>query len=883
MSGRGTGTKRKKTHIPSDFKRYRKAKVGKRATQQANLTDTSFKAVSVQVKGQSIASKSNLKGKHGEQNENHAGTLLLSSRGRSITDLVHQLHHPAGAVRVSAVRGIINLIQGTSFYVLEVYLSILLPVIAKCACVDDEQDVRTLGLSALHELIRKSNEHNNSVNANNLLWKPFVPLIVAFVTSALNSLDRATRLDGSRAVHIVSTLPLDRKAVCTILPAYITLLKDHGMYLGNGNGAFDNERATKKKNDKNHRLVILQSMVSLIRSFVRVTEETTTRKSHDLEHPDLSLHASCNNALVLLSFSHIHQLATPLLTLPSRDLNANGDAVSATGDKVPPAAECSDAKFADELFTKLRDVLVEATQRGSQGEAGLTMALADMEEVSLIVSSIHCLFKCFPWSESDQDRKNPIILHLVSIMLESMPIKPRSPDPQQQSQYETLNGNLCLAVIEMGPDQLKNAKWIDAILEYLLPTLDLQNMNQSAIAMNVLQGLLTLKNAQDKPALGQDTKDLILGRIAEVYFPVCEEALDSETMRSVGGRKAVQVVIDLVTQDEFKEETLNPLRIQMIQYVPQYIIAWKTDFPNESYHVLDLLSNIIRRTNFTNTDSSNVIQSLRQGIEGLFVATSNRRMSIFEEYADPMQRKTICLVVSFKSPTTTLLNALGKILAKAGTGTGISNDLADYILNVIHTTRTTMTMQVYLGFVFSSIGFTKCPQKSQTSSLPPNNEGGGGGSSSALSFFVRSRDLATLRVARILNSCGTSNKIIPMIAPMLCSWLDQSKGKDDLVRFRVVLLLLSMFSQHADDGNFLPQNPELRDALLRGVLNFFQKCSNERDEPELFSSFERPLLVRTMLAHIVLLHAFVHDFYDATYQLSFNRLCFKPNLSFSRN
>ncbi|KAI2510400.1 hypothetical protein MHU86_3973 [Fragilaria crotonensis] len=646
MSG-SAGTKRKKTHIPSDFKR-RKAKVGKRATQQLNLTDTSFKAVSVQVQGQSIA-ESKDGGKHGASG-------ILSSRGKSIADLTHQLHHPAAAVRISAIRGLANVIQGTPFDILETHLSILLPVIAKCACVDDELDVRSLGLVALRELITKprwsddDNNVNNHQQSNNKMWKPFVPLLAAFITSALNSLDRATRLDGSRAVDILSHLPLDRITVATILPAYITLLQDHTTHtnintIANSSTKAAVEGKTKKKTDENKRLVILQSMVSLLRSTVDA-DDMSTSKFMSLEHADLTLLPASSNALVLLPSCHSHPVEAPsssrLMTMMMDGADVSSSVPNAdapTRNRHPANGGAMTDCILDDLFSKLRDVFVEATQRGTQGQSGVTMGLADMEEVSLLVSAIHLLWKCF----ATRNRKNAVTSNLVNMMLESMPIRSRS--QEQLARYEALNGNICFSVIEMGSDLMKEAKWTDAILS---------------------------------------------------------ASLDADVSRSLGARKAVKLAISLLMVNQC--DRVPDSLIHMIQYFPHYLMAWGDDYLEESDHALEFLIFVVRRTNVAD-ESSGLVASLRQGIGALFTAATKQAPTVFEQYTLEMQRKTICLVVSLESPTRDLLTGLGKICAKAGTG--IPHHLADYILDVMHTTRTTMKIQDYLGFVISSIGVPK--------------------------------------------------------------------------------------------------------------------------------------------------------------------------------
>lgn len=784
----GAGTKRKKTHIPSDFKR-RKAKVGKRAPQQLNLTDTSFKTAAVQVQGQSI-----------DTSKGGFGDAVLSSRGKSIPELTHQLHHPAGAVRVSAIRGLANVIQLTPFDMLQSHLSTLLPVIAKCACVDDEDDVRTLGLGALRDLINS--------DRSDKLWKPFVSLLVAFVISALNSLDRSTRLDGSRAVDIISRLPLDRKTVVAILPAYTTLLRDHRK----NKNTSTSEGGKKKKAYDNSVLIVLQSLVALLRCIDDSDEHISDVMPAE---PDLTLRAGGSSALLILASrdSYVVEDIDGLDSLMDKSLGRETQEVRRDqNDNIANS-------IVFDLFAKLRDVYVEALQRGIQGGSGSTIGVNDMEEVSLLVTSIHLLWKGFA-----RTQKSPVITHVVNMMLESMPIKSRT--QEQLARYEILNGNLCLCVIEMGTGLVHEEKWTEGILEYLLPKLDARHTNESENTMNVLSSLIYLRGPDGMLAIRQNTQDFVLTRIKEVYFSV--GALDFQILRSLEGRKAVALAIRKLKECNYLivSETLN----QIVEYFPQYLMAWRGDHLHESNDILDTLICIIRRVDLSN-DVSGLLSSLRQGM-GHIMKAEKQQFAVFEQYSLEMQRKTICLIVSLQSPTQDVLDGLGKVCAKAGTG--ISHDLADFILDVMHTARTTIKIQAYLGFVMSSIGIPKSATTEKGI------------------LWVSSRDKAVLRASRALRRCGTS-KVLPMIAPMLLSWLKPA-CQESFVRFRVVLLLISAFAQEVA---IFEKAPILLVPLRDAILNFFQGCSWESDKPELFCLFERALLVGVM-TFMILFNSVVH-------------------------
>jgi len=370
-----SGTKRKSTHIPSDFKR-RKAKVGKRALLPANNTDTSFKAATVQIRNQSIETSS-LK----------TGKFLLSGRGRSLQELSHQLHHPAGAVRLSAVRGLSSIIEETSSDVLVTNLSLLLPVISKCACVDEEENIRNTGLTALQLLIRRTINDDTDVETvaienRKKLWNSFVPLITAYVTSALHSLDRSTRLDGSRAVDIMSrSLTLGKDIIANMLPAYSTLLQDYCQY---GNSTNSEKKDQNKKSNK--RMILLQALVSLLQS---VKQEASYKD--EIRDPDLIINESSSSSTVhgLILLTPKQERTTYLLsTLTAATIKDYGKVLMESYLTVKNNNDVLSESNLTNLLSKLRDIFVEILERRER-----QLKNSDLEELSLLIQSIHLLWK----------------------------------------------------------------------------------------------------------------------------------------------------------------------------------------------------------------------------------------------------------------------------------------------------------------------------------------------------------------------------------------------------------------------------------------------------------------------------------------------------------
>ena len=337
----------------------------KRHCKPANVTDTSFKAVAVQVKNQQAVSQN---------------SKLLSERGHSIQQLATQLNHPAAAVRTSAIRGLSNVVDShAGDESLKAHLSILLPAVAKC-CVDQDDTVRQLGLGVLQTIL-------TSATCEEQVIRPFLPLLTAYTTSALNSLDRSTRLDGGRAVEILSTsLPfLMGSQAETLLPAFVTLLSDyHGQRRPTTATISVNP---KSGSNENGRLVILQSLVALLKTI----PEKDTSTSGAFVHPKPNLvfvpGGRTVNALVLAGREERS-------VRPIQSISELSSFIGGSLDTVSSKQQRPSVVVANDIVSKLRDIFIELSQRGGtvQGsKGGILLSALDIEELSLLNGAI-CLF-----------------------------------------------------------------------------------------------------------------------------------------------------------------------------------------------------------------------------------------------------------------------------------------------------------------------------------------------------------------------------------------------------------------------------------------------------------------------------------------------------------
>jgi pre-rRNA-processing protein IPI1 len=263
-----TAVKRKKSSgggnkPAADFKRI-KAKVGKRAIKPANVTDTSFQAASIHVRTQAVEVTSSTSAAAAAADGGGA-LLLTSSRGKTLQELASQLQHPAPNVRLSAAKGLYDAVVTVStnnnnnstaatataaHAVIQAHLVILIPAIGQCL-LDETDAVRRLGLNILQHVLRtlsssqnhqpnKDSDKNRSsastsstasttTTATTRALRPFGNLLLAFLSSCLNSLDRDVRKDGAMAIAAVARAApalVAPHAANSLLPAIVRLFED---------------------------------------------------------------------------------------------------------------------------------------------------------------------------------------------------------------------------------------------------------------------------------------------------------------------------------------------------------------------------------------------------------------------------------------------------------------------------------------------------------------------------------------------------------------------------------------------------------------------------------------------------------------------------------
>lgn len=716
------GTKRKQTHIPSDFKR-RKAKVGKRALVPANETNVAFKAVTVGMRTQSVLTTTTTS----------STTGLTSSKGKSLNELTLSLSHPAAPVRISACRGLLDAVSPPQV-LLESHLSTLLPPILK-STLDDDATVRQLSWASVRTILQKCKT----------TMKPFLPLVAAFLTSGLHSLDRDVRFDASQGVDIVAGIVggyMEPGMILKILPSYTTLLSDFGPRKTEMGGIEDG--AGKPKKPEGKQCLVLSSLLSLCKAIPR----EVTRAVANPESLTVS-------AILVTAPEHHH----PVSPMDQQILFAEADNTTKSIDSSKPT----------DLLNKLRDIYVEIIQRGTQVDTGgLDLPIEDVEEAFAwigIVGRLHgsSWYDCTP---------------LLKIMVPSFPFYATS--KEHASRYETLNGDFCELVLQLSSSE-------DSVVDFLLTS------QPSATVVKVLGKLLLATTTKD-------SQDLILERLHNTFF----DSVATDVARSMAGRRAAGLVHDALARQHFelcRTEKLSDMFLKL----PLYLEAWKGDLLHDSQKAITALHEVVRRLDVKDP----MLESLRTDIVPIFASTKRMR-SILEAFPEALQRKAIALIAMLQSP---------KDITMAGLSyscTRLPSAMAEYTLNVMFIVRLSVSMQVYLNFIITSLGLPKAKKDKGSEEAPIKLKN------------LLAYDAAVLRASRALIRCGTS-QVLPLVWPVILSWLEQfyAEPRGDLghrlVYFRTAVNMLSHFSLDLGimASSLVSVVPATQAALTRAFSHFF--------------------------------------------------------------
>ena len=389
-----------------------------------------------------------------------------------------------------------------------------------------------------------------------------------------------------------------------------------------------------------------------------------------------------------------------------------------------------------------------------------------------------------------------------------------------------------------------SSQWIDAVFSYVLPRLDSANKMSgdstgevaTNMLLNVLDNLLLPSSIQCGSECREQTPGYLLANplkrqellqaFAEAFFPRCAhtstkpDATDlkiSELASTAVGKSAAMLLVTLITQTgdlsntpvdtEIKlHEKRTILLLQMSSVLPCYIKSWKGSLPTETGRVLSALFAIVRQWSPSSNDTlvedvslqpikrtiNEVCLDLRRSLDSIYTA-SKKMPSIFELLSDQVQRLAVGLMGMLGCPSETLTKSLSKICSKSwgrramlradSRDARISSDLATYIMEIMHSLRKTLPMPSYLAFLIDSSGINHAVDELAMSDRTLTKDRVGSSANSLVyTVFIYDRNVEQL--SRFLtSSCDQATiKVLPMIVPILQTWLSPpSSATDDIV------------------------------------------------------------------------------------------------------
>mmetsp|Transcript_20243 Transcript_20243/g.43666 ORF Transcript_20243/g.43666 Transcript_20243/m.43666 type:complete len:1095 (-) Transcript_20243:396-3680(-) len=524
-----------KTHLQSDFAKRPRAKVGKRATKLANVTDTKFRAASVQVRSQDGVHRASgdAAGAGAGASQSRSSLELMSSRGKALSLLVSTLSHHSHTVRLSSLSGIRDAISSAmaSAAAVRANLNSIVPALGRCF-VDDDHDVRAGGMDVLREVASRVGEEDDDDDEDNTGSRsnaciagvssnaevaarhlsPYLPLLVAYVTSALNSLDVSIRLDGARGVEtIVQVLGTDRvgEHATKLLPGFVRVMVDAkakgaGAACASAFNVTGGDTGGKSKKSKSNQskknvpqnaksAAVLRSLVLLLKAAAEAAScssddeydrgitipegECNASSPFDLapslSQPDLVFvkGGSASNVVLAYRGSNTAHLNDSLLSLGAL---AYADGSSVTNTNTDPSTGLA-VPTQVELYNRLRDRLVELEQTGhisgggrrGSGGGGLCLQPSFVEEMNAIVSAVRLLWTLYSRSvivataaapsgdvrkdkDSIESKLRAITAAIQSQLIAILPITLIGVQNDTDGGCNATNAILCSAVGELG-------------------------------------------------------------------------------------------------------------------------------------------------------------------------------------------------------------------------------------------------------------------------------------------------------------------------------------------------------------------------------------------------------------------------------------------------
>jgi len=763
--------------------------------------------------------------------------------------LQQQLQHPAGAVRVSAVKGIQYVVSQAPVSQWLPLLSQLLSALGPTATVDEDPEVRQAGCAALKELVGKLGESKS-------LLIPFAPYLTALLTTALNALDVPQCHNGASMVEWLASV-MDSESLTAAIPQFVPpltmLLSDKGkVTVSNSSASLPTGSMRKSKNNNKKRKrggsaqqqqqtnnnaassskAPKQSALRAIHALLQSTASSKSDASHGsaLEYPDLTVAEGTCSAVIFSRKDRPQRVIHPIFSLDdfpcwnelgivNKEDEEEGIHATRSHDhsKIGMLLQSS---FSTEsllsptetldLLTRLRDCLVEASQNKNLGQVLICTAT-----VRLLLESAHgaALLQHTAMAAQDLDQTHgkrllKLCNQIAASVLDWFPLTTNAADEQ--------NAELCTTLMRL------------AATVKLLPNISSSNnKNEVHLGITAIATHIQTCLEQDEEAMETDletelvTSKSLLGVLEDILvtdellqkshgqlrtslvelfctvFFSPEKSIGSTKARSDTGRSAALLACHLLASCDYcierAKEQYGVAVTDLLNGIPQYLAAWRADFVVETASCISLLQDVVRRVPGEGADNNN----LRIALEPLLTTGDSKSsedddyetVSIFEQFPVELQRQVICFLTMLSSPTTTTVKALGEICARC------------HLKSVTKSPTSTTVSQTVASFIVQCI---HCIRKSVPMQV-------------YIGFLVDSTGLLRLdgsyaqditpeligaidsgvgSMASCLIGCGTA-KVLPMLENLLSVLLNKSTNNgaiDAAIQARAALSLIAMFS-----------------------------------------------------------------------------------------
>ena len=853
-----------------DFKR-RKAKVGKRAPKKLNATDTSFRTASIRTTA--AAQALSLSNRINNSNINNTASSLLSELvvscaselvsikvgSKTLQQLTVQLGgHPAPSARKSAITGIRDIIASYNTqvngeqtdthglvvgHIIKGILEVTVSTLARSACVDEDCDVRESSRMALKDLFVALTVPNDAdiatTNdcASDIIIRPHVPLLTAYLLSALNSMDIDVRKDAVQVTDLYfGIFPLGFQYQAEgIIPAFIKILK------GSNRSAYFSSNGKKKKKKSGNNTLQGGFRVAVLKALIQILQSASG--SEHIKGGDRKFSNNRNNQLSEIRYTPGNLSTNTFIFLRKQEGNHSGQLlVDEFTTKIPSLESLfnqnqyekqhgekncllSTLSFASvrlneglsnearlELLQKIRDYWVELMQSGTIHGSSLSIRLGNIEEATVLLTSLLRFWQCY--CESIFSSKNDSILQnlnktaegILSLLLECFPIKDDSGNPANSHAYNSLNTLLSLVIAKVGSFLDDKAVWIDQISEYIsvqmnLLTEDSRNFEKASsnalvILVDQLLHLSSYNHGSSELLLNTDDRLKLLSTLAFTFIQDSEDSIpctDVTVTRS--GRNAFELVAKLILeQGEKLDNKCDEFASQLLKIAysfPSVLVSFRNTYLDETTTIFRSIMFILQRWdgNITKNDLENdgkvshFARSMQKEISRFFeIAIGSKNTSLFECLPSKNQHQIICVLGMIRSPSQIALKLLSDTLNRNQVMkfVNISIETTSFVKETIFSIRKNLDLPDYLNFLLNSTGLNKLKKANQNASID------------IFAFDPMVEQFCKY----VINSGGY--KFIPLLNPIISKWLlkentdtEFSISNPCIIKTRAAIALLS--------------------------------------------------------------------------------------------